>query len=376
MPRPIGQHAAAGFDHLISAVGLGPRGLLKIGSGDWDDSITFFAKDRDRALAEGESVANAAMAALVLPWDAALLEHEDAAKAQAADDLARDQRARMAHEWTGRWYRRAWFGADDPFGDGVLFLLSNAFALIADIPTATEAAALTGRIDQHLIQPSTTAPIQFWYETPPSSSAQGVTDEGASNAALDSLLVWAYAHAAPDRAEDILIRSSMFRKAEAYPDLWYGIWSGPDSYYTSASAHPGETWISPATPMTDSPVLNSNAHAGPLLGALRLMGLEPFVAREGGHRVLYLSIAPRLRGAKIDAPLIMVDSKDGAYSGEYRPIADGAIHLRFGAPAGRSQIAHLTIDGTDMLATAAVSEQRLAISARKGVPIAFAVDGT
>ena len=29
--------------------------------------------------------------------------------------------------------------------------------------------------------------------------------------------------------------------AEAYPDVWYGIWSGPDTYNSVLSRYPGQT---------------------------------------------------------------------------------------------------------------------------------------
>ena len=32
--------------------------------------------------------------------------------------------------------------------------------------------------------------------------------------------------------------------------------------------------MQPATPMREFPVMNSNAHAGPLLGLLKLLGIE------------------------------------------------------------------------------------------------------
>jgi hypothetical protein len=56
--------------------------------------------------------------------------------------------------------------------------------------------------------------------------------------------------------------------------VWYGIWSGPDAYNAHFGEQAGETFVQPATPMQEFPVMNANAHAGPLLGLLRVLGVE------------------------------------------------------------------------------------------------------
>ena len=38
--------------------------------------------------------------------------------------------------------------------------------------------------------------------------------------------------------------------AEAYPEIWYGIWSGPDYYNSVLSRYPGQTMFAEA-PSTD-----------------------------------------------------------------------------------------------------------------------------
>jgi hypothetical protein len=83
------------------------------------------------------------------------------------------------------------------------------------------------------------------------------------------------------------VKQSLAAHAAAYPDVWYGVWSGPDAYNAWFGERAGgETFVQPATPMTEFPVMNSNAHAGPLLALLRVLGLEttpdgPVVAPRG-----------------------------------------------------------------------------------------------
>ena len=48
-------------------IGLGPHGLIRVGSGDWNDPISAMAGNRRRFRAAGESVYNSAFAVHVLP---------------------------------------------------------------------------------------------------------------------------------------------------------------------------------------------------------------------------------------------------------------------------------------------------------------------
>src|SRR5262249_2599891 len=81
-------------------------------------------------------------------------------------------------------------------------------------------------------------------------------------------------------------RQKLAAPAQTYPDLWYGVWSGPDMYYTPLDANPqqgeaGATWCIkdlagkplPQLCMLDVPVTNMFAHSEPLLGSVRMAGL-------------------------------------------------------------------------------------------------------
>jgi hypothetical protein len=322
-PRPIAEHVRLAARHLIDGVGVGAHGLIHVGDGDWDDGIIQYAANRDQAIATGESVANSAMAVLVAPWAAVLLDGTSPATAVELRTYAAAQAQALDAQWTGRWYRRAWFGPSEPFGDDVLFVLPNAFALAADAPTPARAATLVQAMQQLLEDPSTTGIEQ-------TSLYSG------TNPAITALAVWGYAHAAPERAWAAFRGSTMARKADAYPDLWYGIWSGPDAQYTSATpALAGQTWMTLATAMTDFPVMNSNAHAGPLLALWRVAGIEPVV--RNGHGCL--RIAPRAP-LRLDAPLVRLEAAaNGDFAGQYRPIVDGTVCLVLGAPEVVSEIA-------------------------------------
>jgi len=100
--------------------------------------------------------------------------------------------------------------------------------------------------------------------------ADGTDCNGGVWAALGGLTAWAYALVDRTRAEGLLRRLSFESQQAAYPEIWYGQWSGPDARNSRMGDRPGETFVHPATPMTEFPVMNSNAHAGPLLGLQKL----------------------------------------------------------------------------------------------------------
>ncbi len=374
--RPLLEHVRIGLRYLVDEIGIGTHGLIKVGSGDWDDSITFFADSRADAEAHGESIANAAMAAFIAPWMAAMVgEAGEVTMAAELAALGRDQHAAVAAQWTGDWYLRAWFGPDKPFGEDVLFLFSSALAMIAAVPDAERGGILSGNLDRYLIDPSTTSMFQFWYLSPPDDVIPGATDAGSANPAITALGLWGLGNYDRDLAWQGLWRNTMARRAEIYPDLWYGIWSGPDAQYTNVHKDAGQTWASPATPMRDHPVLNSNQHVGPLLGAIRLAGLEPATAPTADGPRPALRIGPRVPvGVRwtLDLPLARVETGTDFYAVELRPQADGVRRLRPAPPPGAAAVGPVTVNGAPVALDAWGT---LVLTVRAGAPLRIEVRG-
>ena len=67
-------------------------------------------------------------------------------------------------------------------------------------------------------------------------------------------------------------RNSLAAHADAYPDIWYGVWSGNDSYNSPLNKRPGGAANEPYFHGTDFPVLNLHAHACFLYSASKLWG--------------------------------------------------------------------------------------------------------
>lgn len=273
---------------LVERVGFGPHGLLRVGSGDWADPISAMVPDRRAFHRRGESGFNTAFAAYALPRAADLIAPDD-------PELAREMRATgdalagaMAATWTGEWFLRGYDGRGGPVGDRHLFLDGQVWALIGGIGTPSQRASLVAAIADHNDDPSPVGATILDRPHPVRAGmlAPGWDCNGGVWAAIGGLLTWAYALHDPPRAWRSVADHSLAAHATAYPHIWFGIWSGPDAYNAHFSEEPGGTFVQPATPMTEHPIGNANAHAGPLLGLLRTLGLEagpdgPVVADRG-----------------------------------------------------------------------------------------------
>jgi hypothetical protein len=137
----------------------------------------------------------------------------------------------------------------------------------------------------------------------------------------------------------------MVAHARAYPDVWFGIWSGPDGMNGPTGDRPGGTWYSAATPMTDFPVQNNNQHAMPLYAAIRVAGVS---ARADG-----LVVAPNVpdRTLAMKTALVDLDVRPRADAEGttidvlYRPSGDALRTVRVVAPLGET-IESADVDGS------------------------------
>jgi hypothetical protein len=100
---------------------------------------------------------------------------------------------------------------------------------------------------------------------------------------VNTTLVWAAARYDADLAWDEWRRMTLHAHTAAYPGTWAGTLSGPDCYLPPESDRPGETWALPdlGVAMQAYPVANLHSHSQPLLGYLRLLGVEPVA--DGGR---------------------------------------------------------------------------------------------
>ncbi len=264
------------WHHLRDGVGRGPHGLIRVGSGDWNDPLPAMAPNRRRFRALGESVYNSAFAVHVLPRAARLLAGADPGAAAEMVRWADSLRTAVESAWAGRWFLRAWDGSGGAIGSDRLFLDANAWCLVARIGTEDQRRELVAAIGELLDDPCPIGALSLDRPVDVRGGilAPGWDTNGGVWPVLTSVLTWGYALHDPTRARKLLRKQLLATHARTYPDLWPGIWSGPDCYNAPYATDPGGTFVQPATPMSEFPVMNAHAHAGPLFALLKVLGLE------------------------------------------------------------------------------------------------------
>jgi len=134
-------------------------------------------------------------------------------------------------------------------------------------------------------------------------------------------LVWAAARLMPEFAWSEWRKMTLLAHTARYPAVWEGTLSGPDAYNAPEAARPGRTWEADAFAMQAYPVSNLHSHSQPLLGYLRLLGVEPDargalrVGAGGSFRSRVFSLAADGSGALEARDLVVIEGSRGAVSG-------------------------------------------------------------
>ena len=284
----VRDRVALSLEYLFGAVGTGPHGMLRVGDGDWSDGISLFVNNRRAFVRNGESAFNTAMALYVLPRVAELLDTYNPNLAAQTRTRCHELRAAMLDAWGGKWYYRGYDGAGHPLGHDRLFLEHHVWMLIAGAVPPEQERILIKNIRELLDEPSPFGQLILYPAAPTMFNfhEKGWDVNGGVWYAINFLLTWAYARTDPARAWASLEKNSCARRAQTHPDIWYGLWSGPDAYNAHYAPRGGETYFHLPTPTTDFPVMNLNLHADFLMALIKLCGIEP--------RAAGLKINPRI----------------------------------------------------------------------------------
>ncbi len=320
-------------DYIFSPqVGFGEHGLLKVNDGDWSDGITFLVKNRTRFVRRGESAYNSAMALYVLPRLLPLLKEKLPRLFPAvAEAIGRLEKA-MESAWNGRWYYRGYDGGGRPVGDRELFLDHHTWYILSGRIPRERLEILLGQIDLLLDAPSPAGQLNLY---PPLRSKWSVFPpgwdvNGGVWHAVNNLLTWACSRHDGGRAWRCAAKNSLAAREKAYPSIWYGIWTGPDSYNAHYASRPGEAFYHLPTPMCDYPAGNMNLYACSLLALLRLSGFE------ADFDGLVINTTALLQSLTLDSPLFRVSysAESGSLSLTYRPAggAPPSLIIKFTGP--------------------------------------------
>ncbi|MFW9951205.1 MAG: GH36-type glycosyl hydrolase domain-containing protein, partial [Candidatus Thorarchaeota archaeon] len=256
-------------------VGFGEHGLIKSNDGDWSDGISLMVKSRRKFIKYGESSFNSSFALYIIPRILNLLKNQKRQFNNSCREALELLKQSLFKSYNGKWFYRGWDGVGNPIGNNSLYLEHHTWLLISNVLDNEKALNLIDQIYNMLDKPS---PIGQYISYPPEKTYLNVLPKGWDiNGgiwhAMNALLTWAYSLYDEQKAFNSLIKNSLATRAENYPNIWYGIWSAPDSYIADYAVNSGEAFYHFATPMCDFPIMNLNAHASHLLSVTKISGI-------------------------------------------------------------------------------------------------------
>lgn len=278
--EPLREHLRRQFRFFVDFVGRGERNHVRILNADWNDlAIDESGVERELMIERGSSVLNSAMASWVLAVFAGLADRlGESATAREARQHADDLRVLVASAWNGRWFQRAYAPGGATIGDDDCWLEVQPWAILCGAATPEQARSLIANIDANHRAGSPVGARVKWPANPDLVEAGiwGLGTLGGTWFAIDMTLVWAAAAVDREVAWDAWRRMTLGAHTAAYPGIWEGTLSGPDSWNGPESPRAGRTWVlDDQIAMQAFPVANLHSHAQPVLSYLRLLGVGP-----------------------------------------------------------------------------------------------------
>ncbi|MFW9901290.1 MAG: GH36-type glycosyl hydrolase domain-containing protein [Candidatus Thorarchaeota archaeon] len=325
------------YKHFTEITGTGPHGIQRLSVGDWNDTI-LLGLIPDEKLSEvrknGESILNSAMATYALKIYSEILNLSgDSEAAEQILEYVKKQFEAVRAQWTGKWFKRAWLTEDIGwFGEDQIWLEPQPWTIIGEITNKEQSKVLVQSIDQLLREPS---PIGAMLHN---KGFKGKIIGMGANAgiwySINGTLIWALSKVDGKMAWDEWKKNTLTYHAENYPNIWYGIWSGPDTYNSILSKYPGHVIFNPiyltgnledrsdiltstGLNFTDFPIMNLHSHAWPLYNTLHLIGAE--FNNEG---IKFTPIIPK-EEYNFTSPLLGFKKTLKEYSGWYAPLVEG-----------------------------------------------------
>lgn len=323
------EHIRASWKHLTTKIGLGPHGLIRAGTGDWNDVLIAFSRVPPLTIWRGESSLNAGLATVALPAMADAIAHADPELATEMRAFAARQADALRTLWTGQWVARGYTGwRDNKLGVDRVFLDTQAFGVLGGVWTEEQRTTLFDNIQRICVDPQPAGALALYPPMRGPLLVPGSDTNGGTWAAVDGWTTWAWMLHDPAAAWAFFLRTTMAARAEAYPDNWYGIWSGPDAFNAHYHPKPEQTFNHNATPMHLFPIMNANRHALPLLDMVKFAG---FGAKDG-----VITIEPRFPfdSFTVNTPLMGCTYAPDSCEGYYVPQVVGPIRIRVALPEG------------------------------------------
>ncbi len=373
-PRSRGDVGSV-VDHMRGAIqfgtetlGFGARGIVAIGTGDYADGITALATEA--ATPKGSSSTyNAGAIIYGLPLAADIVEDVDAAFAQRLRDLVATQAtALLERAWEGRYFYRGFVDSGNPLAPHIFFLEPQLFPVLAGIIDDTRRDLALDEVIARLetdIGALSNVAIG-------SAGEVGGPDQpliGGIWPVANAWLTGALARRDASAGWSSFTRNTLAAHAEKYPDLWYGIWTGPDSFNGPDHERPGEADAHLVTALTDYPALNVHVHTGPLRALMEIVGVAG--TRDG------LRITPRLPTEifSVAWPRLQIRSTPQSIEGTFIATASGPVVFEVALPSQlRDRPLRVVVDGQSVDADVQAGLVRFTAPVRAEISVAWAVD--
>lgn len=355
-------HLRRTMQYTTDSLGIGARGLVAMGTGDYADGVLALT-DEPTTPTGTSSTYNAGMVIRGFPLAADVVASRDATLAQSYRDLATSQAdAILNHAWSGSWYHRGFVDSGNPLAPDYFFLEPQLFPMLAGIVDNQRRDLLLDEIGRALETDIGAVSNVAVGETGPIGGPDQPLVGGIWPVA-NAWLTEAYAQRDAERGWDSFVRNTLAAHADAYPSLWYGIWTGPDSFNGPESARPGEADAHAATALTDFPALNAHMHTSPLRALMGLLGVEG--TSDG------LRITPRVptETFSVHWPRLGIESQPTSMSGYVVTESDGPLVLDVALPSRLSARARVTaeIDGRRESLDVVRGRVRISLVAARGL---------
>ncbi len=340
------------LDYIFSdKVGIGEHGLIKVGDGDWNDGISLFVGNRKRFIQYGESNFNTAFIVYILQKLLPLLEKYNSNLASVYNEKFKKLKEAILKTWNGRWFYRGWNGQGNPIGDKKIYLEHHNWILISKMLKNEQVYALINEIFTNLDKPS---PIGQYILYPPKKTSMNILPygwdvNGGVWYAMNSLLTWGYSLYDSEKAYNSLIKNSLMRRAEVYPHIWYGIWTGPDAFNANYAENAGQAFYHLLTPTCDFPAMNLNIHACYLLSVIKIAGIE------AGYNSF--TIHPKIENQNFHfkSPLISIESTSNLLQVELNLKFTQDLKIKIHKPKWWKEESPIIFNGSDISKNEALS---------------------
>lgn len=344
-------HLNRAYSHLEHGVGTGARGLIKLKMSDWNDQMTLLVTKNDPldfliTYFDGESTLNTAMACYILPMYSQLLKSAgEGGDAEKVDNFHRGLKSALQKQWLpAGWLPRAYSALGKSFGKKEMYLEPQVWALLSDdLLSQDQRIQLLDNIEAKLRKPSRLGMLISNATRGALFARPGEQERGGIWFAINGPGAVALAKYDPAMGWDELKKNTLHWHAQQYPELWFGVWSGPDSFNSVFSKNPGGTWY--ASDITGGPsqwpIQNNHSHSQLMYALAKLAGFHPNA--EG------FEINPMipLESYRLDTGTLGMEKSPGRLAGYFKFDSSEGMMVTVKIPPGLGKNLLLRIDGKE-----------------------------